>query len=1040
MTPKGRFILLAAAFLTLAGVCQGQPASNWRVYKMADGLPESACVSVTVSPQGKVLAKHLNLPSISELDGYRVNVLPSPDLGPNRVYTSPAGQLWAVTTEGLRELKDNQWLLHPVPEIAAEFRGGQPLRPLSLCPVRQGVVLFLLPDRLMEFNAEQAGSPRVTSLRNAAETRLGKLSSFILARDGGLWIAGSRGLAKLPGPVRNLKPDTEWVEHLPPESLGISSLQELSEDAEGGITALALSVDGQQARIAYFNGQRWAAVSAGNAKIRRVWRGPDRIIWAATADALFQVEADGNELVENQEISARHYFDVALEPGGAFWVATSDGLFRYALLPWQSPAPVRKTSLLVHGFAEDANGWLWFVSGSGLHRIENDQLQEYPLPATVERVTQTANALFPLRDGTLLVYAGETLFRFTPADSQFRLVSPEQKGRLRPLGLLPDGNLCLLISAGTPAAETRLESYDGRQLRPLPWPLPDSMAAARLITLFAARNGELWLSSEEGLARYHQEKWQAFSAAERSNPEGAHSFIELPDGKIWCATAERIWEFDGKNWLIVRSGFDRINALARSGDGSVWVASNSGLHRHRQGDWIEVGTDEGLPSANVREVFEDRAGRVWAGTTLGLSLHHPEADADPPQCFLWERPEGESIVPEGGTIALNFMAQDKWKVTPRHRLLFSHRLDEANWTPFQELSAVSFSDLPPGKHSFLVRAIDRNGNVDSTKPARLDFAVALPWYKETRLVLIALAGLAIALFFAGLAFNRHRRLLRSYAEVERKVAERTQELERASRELLHSQKMNALGTLAAGLAHDFNNILSIVKGSAQIIEDNVDDPGKIRTRTDRIKMVAEQGAGIVRALLGFSRDSASQPAVCDLNAVVDDTIRLLGDRFLRQVEIQFDRSPDLPEVRATRDFIQQILLNFIFNAAESMTQRAGKRVVLATRRLEALPADLVLKPVSAPAHLAVSVQDFGAGIPPENLPRIFEPFFTTKALSTRRGTGLGLSMVYELAKKLEAGLAVESVVNEGTIITLILPVHDLSDTPKSESHAHASSP
>ena len=212
----------------------------------------------------------------------------------------------------------------------------------------------------------------------------------------------------------------------------------------------------------------------------------------------------------------------------------------------------------------------------------------------------------------------------------------------------------------------------------------------------------------------------------------------------------------------------------------------------------------------------------------------------------------------------------------------------------------------------------------------------------------------------------------------------------------------------------------------------------VKTRTDRIKMVTEQGAGIVKALLGFSRDSANQPTVCDLNAVVDDTIRLLGDRFLREVEIHFERSHELPEVRATRDFIQQILLNFIFNAAESMTQKQRKRVVLATRQLDSLPADLVLKPVAAPAHVAVSVQDFGSGIPPENLPRIFEPFFTTKAFSTRRGTGLGLSMVYELAKKLEAGLAVESVVNQGTIITLILPVHDLSDAPKSESHAHAS--
>ena len=103
--------------------------------------------------------------------------------------------------------------------------------------------------------------------------------------------------------------------------------------------------------------------------------------------------------------------------------------------------------------------------------------------------------------------------------------------------------------------------------------------------------------------------------------------------------------------------------------------------------------------------------------------------------------------------------------------------------------------------------------------------------------------------------------MRSYAEVEKKVAERTRELEVANRQLLHSQKMNALGTLAAGIAHDFNNILSIIKGSAQIIEDNLDNHGKVRTRVDRINTVVEQGAGIVKAMLGFSRDSDEQPGI-----------------------------------------------------------------------------------------------------------------------------------------------------------------------------------
>ncbi len=102
-----------------------------------------------------------------------------------------------------------------------------------------------------------------------------------------------------------------------------------------------------------------------------------------------------------------------------------------------------------------------------------------------------------------------------------------------------------------------------------------------------------------------------------------------------------------------------------------------------------------------------------------------------------------------------------------------------------------------------------------------------------------------------------------------------------------------------------------------------------------------------------------------------------------------------------------------------------REVILRTGSLAKLPAEIVLPPASASAFLFVSVQDFGCGIAPETLPRIFEPFFTTKAMSARRGTGLGLSMAYELAKKLSAGLAVESAPAQGSTFTLILPVRDL---------------
>jgi signal transduction histidine kinase len=1037
MSSCRKSLVLTAALVTGAAVGWAQKIPNWRTYKMADGLRESACLSVTVSAQGKVLARHYNAPFVSELDGYGISVIQLPEIGKGRLYQSPAGQLWTVIQQGLMEFKDGIWLTHPVAEISSEPHISTFLDPVPLCPVKQGVVLFLRSDGLLEFNSGGADPPHTSVLRSASQTGLGHFTGMGSARDGGLWISGASGLAKVPGPLRNLRPETQWKEFAPPSTLGIENLQSPREVPSGDrgdrgdrpypmVIALAESTGTHQKVLAVLDGPDWSVESLPSTKVRQVWYGPDQRPWGTTIDSLFQwVPGSSSEIVENDEVSAQKYYDVAVEPGGNFWLATSDGLFRYSPPLWRGPAPVREVTTPVRCVTGDQEGRLWFVAGTRLYSYAHGALQSRPLPGSGTRALQVRGLYF-LRNQSLILEtedpesnAESQLFSLELRDRASQEITAVHPGfRCKVLGLFSDGTLCVQDrTAVGDQASGSLARYDGRQMEGVMDSTNLPYLGAHLRALFQAQNGDLWVSGDSGTAWYHDRRWTPFTSSDRSTPEAPVSFIELGDGKIWCADPRQVWEFDGRSWTVVRSGFDQINMLWRTRDGNVWVASNSGLHRFVKNIWIEHGVDEGLPSSAVRELFEDQQG-LWAATTRGLSLFHPQADRDPPAVVIQQPAYAGGGPSEGTVLTLSFTGQDKWRFTPPGRLLFSYVLDDGDWSAYQEGGLVTYTDLRAGKHSFKVRAIDRNAN-QSKETAQLNFAVVLPWYRETRLVLISITGLVAALFFAAVAFNRHRQLLRSYAEVEKKVAERTLQLELANQELLQSQKMRALGTLAAGIAHDFNNILSIVKGSAQIIEDNLENPEKIRSRADRIKTVTDQGAGIVRAMLGFSRDSGQEMTPCDINAVVDDTLKLLGDRFLREVQVKYQPTFGLPRVITSKDFIQQILLNFIFNAAEAMA--TNKEILLRSRLMDTLPKDLVLLPEAAPLFVGISVQDFGCGIAPEILPRIFEPFFTTKARSSRRGTGLGLSMVYELAKKLGAGLWVESALQAGSTFTLILP-------------------
>jgi len=173
-------------------------------------------------------------------------------------------------------------------------------------------------------------------------------------------------------------------------------------------------------------------------------------------------------------------------------------------------------------------------------------------------------------------------------------------------------------------------------------------------------------------------------------------------------------------------------------------------------------------------------------------------------------------------------------------------------------------------------------------------------------------------------------------------------------------------------------------------------------------------------MLGLSRVSREDWRVTDLGALLEETARLVADQLPKQVSMHIEREPNLPPVRLVGDLFRQLLFNLVLNAAESMSGQG--EILLRARQGEAAGA-LVVPPVARGPQVVVEVLDTGHGIAPEALPRIFEPFFTTKAFSTRRGTGLGLTMVYEIARELGLGLGVESTPGQGSMFRIFVPVN-----------------
>jgi signal transduction histidine kinase/ligand-binding sensor domain-containing protein len=1018
MAPRIYGLVFLALVIVGTPSLQAQPSYSWRVYNASDGLKESFATAVTIGPRGTVWVKHSETEAISSLDGYSVSNIVASASGAHQIHESRSGQIWAIYTDGIQEHREGQWIKYPVAEIRAENQTNllRRVRPISLLPAEVEHVLFLLSDRLMEFNG---ASRQASVLRRVQDTKLGRFLDLSAARDGGAWLSGSRGVAKLPTPIRKLTAQTEWTEFLVDESLQVQNLQRPFEDDEQHLTAVADSLALNRKVLVYFDGQSWSSQFIPGENIRLAWGGLEATFWAMTIKSLFHFPAGQRQVVEKESFSTGQNFDAATDLKGVFWLATSEGLLRWAPLPWRTPPGVAGINSLVTGITEDAQGRLWFVSADDLIVKEAGRWTTYALPKEGETSLQKRTPLVALPSGQISFNLNDRLLLFTPKTREFAYVAHRSGRSVKLIGKLKDGRICVQTYEQDPdLGGMTVDAFDGLSFEPF-LTLPENWKGANeLLFLHETQNGDVWVGGTAKLGFYHQEEWKTFGAAEGFSSVGAHCILEAHDGRIWCGSRDKLYQFDGRKWSIERSFFDRVNAISGDREGGIWVASNSGLYRYLSGSWILNSIEEGLPSAVVYDVYQSGPGQMWAGTGRGVSLYHLDADVDPPITSIETR--NSKIKPSAeGIISVEFSGLDKWKYTSVERLLYSYRLDDGQWSPYNSTTAASFTNLASGHHRLTVKAMDRNWNADP-KPPSFEFMVILPWFKDPRLIAISICALGGVLFFAWLAFNRHRQLVRSYSEVEQIVAQRTRELETANQELLHSQKMTALGTFAAGIAHDFNNILSIIKGSAQIIESNLEDKEKIRTRVKRIRSVVDQGAGIVKAILGYSRASAKEVATYDLAAVIEETIKLLGDRFLRGINLRVESGATLPRVSGAKDLIQQILLNLILNAEDAM--EGDGEILLRTGRLATLPAHLALQPAKASEYAFVAVQDSGCGVPAEIQPRIFEPFFTTKDFSTKRGTGLGLYTVYEFATELGYGIMVESVVGQGSTFTIIIPL------------------
>ena len=280
--------------------------------------------------------------------------------------------------------------------------------------------------------------------------------------------------------------------------------------------------------------------------------------------------------------------------------------------------------------------------------------------------------------------------------------------------------------------------------------------------------------------------------------------------------------------------------------------------------------------------------------------------------------------------------------------------------------------------------------------------------------------------------------------LETAVIERTAELREAQQALAQSQKLDSVGRLAGGVAHDFNNFLTVIRGYSRMLARGLESSSPLREDVAQMNAACDQALLLTQQLLAFSRRQSLEPRVLDVNKVIQEMAGILAHLAGESIEVVIARSASQARVKADAGQMHQVILNLFLNARDAMP--AGGILRIETSEVELTAADSRRLPDAVPGpYVMLSLSDTGIGMDEETRSHVFEPFFTTKPIG--KGTGLGLATVYGIVRQTGGQIQVETVRDKGTTFRIFLPltreeleevaeyVLDDDDAPQQELHA-----
>lgn len=977
------WIILAAWIIAFVPFAEPHNSVHWRLWNANDGMVTSRSKDISYSPSPNHSLWIMNgmNPYMNLFDGFRFKRIKNPENASRPIQAGFTNDLWMLSSEGLLHYRKNEWADYKIPNMKSV---------VSFTVISKDEVLLTMEDRIEIFHEP---TQRTKLLYQINPKIMGLLSDCARQNEETVWFSCRYGLARLTFVPGRIHETAEWVDY-PVDRTQYRHLKNINVTPEGEVFAISKQGNQLQGAVLGFKDGKYTALVKRNEAIGEGWRSGDGKLWFHNYDSLFQVISENHVEISKE---AGEVFDAELGPDGTFMLATSEGIIRYTPSTWDTPTPMSHLHTWVHAIREDEQGRLWFLSKDTLILYENETWKSYPFPrGYISHRFETEDLCF-LLNGHLIFntdFYSEFMI-FDPEREEFSFLQHPDGLGIRIIAPKKDGTIWVRLQEKTKDFY-QLATFDGESFQPYQID-GEPVEVDRIRSILEASNGDIWIGCLSSVWLIRNGKYKQITRSDGFMGDCGLFIQETPEGEIWIGDLNTIYAFDGKNWSIKIDEIDAVFSITTAKDGSVWVATVTGVYRYFNGSWIDLDQSDGISSNIVYKVYQDRKENIWLGTALGINRFYPELDTDPPITLIDSKDNPINIAADGNARFV-FSGIDKWRYTEDDRLLYSYRLNEGTWSNFTTETVASFQELKPGEYLFEVRAIDRNLNIDPF-PASFKFAVMLPWYQENGFIAIAASSSIIILVLIGLLLNRHMKL-------EFLVRQRTENLRQANAQLLVdtiqiSQAEQKLRMMSSELT------LAEERERRRIAVHLHDRIGHslalLRLKLGELNRSSSNGKSfLLKNVLGLTEEmieeahsltfELSPPILYELS--FDRAVQWLVEEFQKKHSVKINLKAAMPLEPISED-IRILVFQIIRELLVNVAKHAGTD-----------QANLILTRNNSMLH--VSVQDYGKG-------------FDTNSLSPETYRGYGLFSIRQRLQYVGGGLSIQSKAGAGTLIVVTAP-------------------